>query len=193
MRSGVSNEKFNEKYFAFLLDLLKGKSVVSKEADHNVLSVLDLSIEDDMTAYYQLMDIVHSKGYIHEDAVEAVRNFYDRHAGLSVVNECLRWAIFEYFEKLMTNLPVEDYTSYFEINKTFVVYMSIFDNEQFNLQVKKLSQDYVRKLLKQFTDKRGKDYQDIKKFVTSAFLDMGFLNIKELKELFKTKRKKKVT
>jgi hypothetical protein len=45
--------------------------------------------------------------------------------------------------------------------------------------------------LKFYTDKRGKDYQDIKKFVRAAFLDLGFMSDKELIELFKTKRKKK--
>jgi hypothetical protein len=39
-----------------------------------------------------------------------------------------------------------------------------------------------------YTDKRGRDYQDIKKFVTSTFLDLGFKNEKELKELFNPKK-----
>ena len=55
-----------------------------------------------------------------------------------------------------------------------------------------LSLTYIKKLLKFFTDKRGRDYQDIKKFVTATFTDLGFMNVKDLKELFKTKRKKKV-
>ncbi|MFT4568731.1 MAG: hypothetical protein ACI9FN_003700, partial [Saprospiraceae bacterium] len=40
------------------------------------------------------------------------------------------------------------------------------------------------------TQKRSKDYQDIKKFVSAVFQDLGFLNEKQVKELFKTKRKK---
>jgi hypothetical protein len=50
---------------------------------------------------------------------------------------------------------------------------------------------YVRKLLRFHTDKRGKDYQDIKKFVSATFIDLGFLNSKQSVELFKSKRKKK--
>jgi hypothetical protein len=50
---------------------------------------------------------------------------------------------------------------------------------------------YVKKLLKKFTDKRGKDYQDVKKFVSTAFIDFKFLKPKEIVELFKTRRKRK--
>ena len=49
----------------------------------------------------------------------------------------------------------------------------------------------MRKLLKHYTDKRGKDYQDIKKFVSTAFQDFGFMKEKEIVEMFKTRRKRK--
>ena len=71
--------------------------------------------------------------------------------------------------------------------------MAIFSNEKFNQRVKALSFAYIKKLLKVYTDKRGKDYQDIKKFVSSVFVDLNFLKPKEVVELFKTRRKKKIT
>jgi hypothetical protein len=71
--------------------------------------------------------------------------------------------------------------------------MNIFANQQFNQQLKELSLEYVSKLLKKYTDKRGKDYQDIKKFVTTTFQDLGFLKEKEVVEMFKTRRKRKKT
>jgi hypothetical protein len=40
-----------------------------------------------------------------------------------------------------------------------------------------------------YIDKRGRDYQDIKKFVTSTFLDLGLKTEKDLAEMFKTKKK----
>ena len=64
-------------------------------------------------------------------------------------------------------------------------------SQQFNQDLKELSMAYVRKLLKVYIDKRGKDYQDIKKFVSSTFLDFGFLTDKEIVNLFKTRRKRK--
>ena len=69
--------------------------------------------------------------------------------------------------------------------------MQIFGNQQFNQDLEHLSMKYVRKLLKVYTDKRGKDYQDIKKFVASMFVELGFLKEKEVVELFKTRRKRK--
>ena len=69
--------------------------------------------------------------------------------------------------------------------------MDIFGNQQFNQDIKDFCMSYVKKLLKKYTDKRGKDYQDIKKFVSTNFGDLGFLSKKEIVELFKTRRKKK--
>ena len=71
--------------------------------------------------------------------------------------------------------------------------MNIFYNQRFNQAVKDMSLRYIKKLLKTYTDKRGRDYQDIKKFVTATFLDMNFMNEKEIAELFKTRRVKKVS
>jgi hypothetical protein len=188
-----SSPSFVHDYFDYVLHLLEDRVEITKAADSRILEFLDMTIKDDLTTYYKVMNVVDGKGYVHDDAIEAVRAFYDRHAGLSVVNECLRWAIFSYFEKLMSNLPVEDYAAYFEINKTFATYINIFGNQKFNQYVKKLTLVYVKKLLKKYTDKRGRDYQDIKKFVSASFLDLGFMKQKEIVELFKTRRKKKVT
>ena len=69
----------------------------------------------------------------------------------------------------------------------------MFANQQFNHDVKDLSMRYINRLLKRYTDKRGKDYQDIKKFVSTTFLDLKFLTEKEITEMFKTRRKRKPT
>jgi hypothetical protein len=164
---------------------------VDRDADQKIIDILDWNVEDELTRYYRLIDIIHSKGYVHDDTIEAVRNFYDQHEGLSTVNECLRRAIFSHFQRLMQNLPEESYQDYFELNKTFSLYMQLFNNQQFSLDVKQLSMQYVQRLLKRYTDKRGKDYQDVKKFVSHMFVEMGFMTEKEIIELFKTRRRKK--
>ena len=79
----------------------------------------------------------------------------------------------------------------FDLKTTMVTYMNIFSNEKFNQDVKAACMTYVKKLIKHYPDKRGRDYQDIKKFVSTSFVDMGFLSEKEVVELFKTRRKKK--
>jgi mannitol/fructose-specific phosphotransferase system IIA component (Ntr-type) len=71
--------------------------------------------------------------------------------------------------------------------------MKIFGNQQYNQSVEKLSMVYINKLLKVFVDKRAKDYQDVKKFVSTQFVDFGFLNDKEVVEMFKTRRKRRKT
>ena len=76
-------------------------------------------------------------------------------------------------------------------SKLLPVYIGIFSNQQFNQDVKDLCMDYIGQLLKHYTDKRGKDYQDIKKFVSTVFVDLKFLMEKEVVEMLKTRRKRK--
>lgn len=187
-----SQEGFSAKFFGIYTKLMDEKIGLSPEMDRRMAALIGRDQKDELTDYYQLMDTVHGKGYVHPEASDAVQNFYDRHEGLSVYNECLRGQIMTYFEKFMTNLDEESYADYFELNKTFVTYMSIFSNQEFNQEVKSLSLKYVKRLKKKYTDKRGKDYQDIKKFVKTTFVDLGFMTDKQIVELFKTKRKPKV-
>jgi hypothetical protein len=91
----------------------------------------------------------------------------------------------------MGGLTEKEYQDYFDITKIFSVYMKIFGNQQFNQSVEKLSMKYVTRLLHVFTDKRARDYQDVKKFISTQFVDLGFLKEKEVTEMFKTRRKRK--
>ncbi len=182
---------FSTKFFGIYSNLMDENIGLTPEMDRRMAGMISRDLKDELTDYYQLMDVVHGKGYVHPEASDAVQNYYDRHEGLSVYNECLREQILTYFAKFMNHLDEESYAEYFELNKTFVTYMSIFSNQEFNQSVKSLSLKYVRRLKKKYTDKRGKDYQDIKKFVKTTFVDLGFMTDKQIVELFKTKRKPK--
>ena len=151
------------------------------------------AIDDNLTAYYRLMNVIHTQGYTHADSVEAMRNFYGNYPGLSDINEAARRTILRYIGNFLGNISVEDYSEYFELSKIFPIYTDLFGNQQFNQSLKAICLRYIKRLLKRFTDKRGKDYQDIKKFVNTSFIDLGFMKPKELVEMFKTKRKKKST
>ncbi|RLD22290.1 MAG: hypothetical protein DRI69_01570 [Bacteroidetes bacterium] len=185
------HSSFNADYFEFHDSILDSDLDIGVEEDKKILNLIDVDVKDDLTKFYTLMDIIHEKGYVHDDVIEATRSFYDQHEGLSTINECLRKSTLNHFRRLLAGLSVETYTDYFEMNKVFAVYIQIFNNQQFNQDVKGQSLVYISKLLKTYTDKRGKDYQEIKKFITHTFLDLGFLNAKQLVELFKTRRKKK--
>lgn len=154
-------------------------------------ALLDKTVADDPSAFFQLMDVVHTKGYNHIEAQDAVKRFYLQHEGLSIANECVRQAIFRYFNTFISNLDLDAYPDFFEISKLFQIYMEIFSNQQFNQDLEDLSMNFVQKLLDHYTDKRGKDYQDIKRFVSSTLQEYHFITEKELVEVFKTKRKKK--
>lgn len=191
MKKNHSN--LSEEYFEVLDEMFKSDEIkITPDADKRLAKLIDGKADDEINLYYNLMNTIHTKGFVHEDSIEAVQAYYTQHEGLSLNNKCLRAGLLNYFTQVMENLPAESYQDYFEINKTFVQYISIFDNQKFNQSVKDLSLKYVKKLLKRFVDKRGRDYQDIKKFVKATFLDLGFMKEKELVELFKTKRKKKV-
>lgn len=183
--------RFNEVYFDLLKDKLEQDHNVNQDLDRQMAKILDKNVQDDLISFYELMETMHSKGYIHDDTVEEVRNFYNGHEGLSTINDSLRWTVSGYFHQLLSNLEVTDYPDYFELSQIFAVYVNLFSNEAFNQRVKQSNLGYVKKLLKHYTDKRGREYQEIKKFVSTSFVDMGFFSEKEVAELFKTRRKKK--
>lgn len=197
---------FNEMYFNYLLEIEEKGLPLDKESDLNIFRLLDPSIEDDLLRYSSLINEINQKGYIHEDAIDAIRTFYDNHEGLSDINECLRHTIFGHFETLMLNLPVDDYKTFTgqdqrksdievvhddSISKFMKLYMDIFANQEFNLRLRDLSMSFVQRCLKQFTDKRSTQYQDIKHFVMDKFPEWEFMKEKEVVELFKTRRKRK--
>jgi len=176
-----NDPEFVTKYFQHLHNLYKSNVEITPEADKRMSKIINKSIKDGISEYYNLMDVVHTKGYVHEDTISAVKEYYDRH-------ECLREGIFGYCESFLNNLDAESYHEYFEINKVFVSYINTFYNQKFNQNIKELSLRYINRALEVYTDKRGRDYQDIKKFVSSSFVDLGFKTEKEISEMFKTKR-----
>lgn len=183
---------FENKLLHFILELHKSTELdFDPSCDRKLSDLLDSKIKDDVAAYFDLMDTIHNKGYINVEVQEAVRDFYNRHEGLSLVNECVRHTIYHYFARFINNLEENAYADFFDISKVFAAYKQIFLNQQFNQDMEDLSMDYVQRLLHRFTDKRGKDYQDIKRFISSNFLDYEFLTEKEVVEMFKTRRKKK--
>lgn len=189
---GDADVTLSDIYFKYLDRMHKSNIKVDREADIRISKLLKGNSTPEITRYYELMDTIHGKGFVHEDAIKDVRDYYLQHEGLSDENECLRLAILSYFEHFMDNLTAEEYQDYFEITKTITQYISTFSSEKFNQSIKDSSLKYIkRKLLKTYTDKRGRDYQDIKKFITATFTDLNFMTEKELKELFKTKRKPK--
>ena len=185
--------EFDEKYLEFLLTLYRAKIGLGAGNDERMSAIADKSVNDKISDYYRIADKIHSLGYVHPDAIEAVQEFCYSHEGLSAESECLRQLVLCYFTRLIQGLTEREYADYFELTKIFGVYMRIFDNQHFNQEVEKRSMAYVGKLLKRFTDKRAKDYQDVKKFVSTQFVDLGFLKEKEVVEMFKTRRKKRKT
>ncbi|MBR9922571.1 MAG: hypothetical protein GYB31_17175 [Bacteroidetes bacterium] len=184
-------EEFDEHWFKFLLERFSTDQPPSPATDQQWSAIFDRKVSDESAAYFDLVTFVHEKGIEDEETQETVRSFHNQRQGLSLVNECVRKSIHQYFARDVKELVPQQYTRFFEVTRLYPVYMDIFANQQFNQDLKDLSMGYIRKCLKVFTDKRGKDYQDIKKFVSTTFQDLGFLTEKQTVELFKTRRKRK--
>ncbi len=191
-RERRSFPEFDLKYLRFLITLFKSPGI-SPVNDERMSNAVDKTWPDKISDYYRIAEKVHHLGYVHPDTIEAVQEFYNNHQGLSVESECLRLLIVQYFTRLINGLSEREYGDYFELTKIFAIYMRIFSNQEFNQEVEKRSMVYINKLLKHYTDKRSKDYQDVKKFVSTQFVDFGFLKDKEVVEMFKTRRKKRKT
>jgi len=183
--------EFDEKWMKHLLFLYQSRLPLNATADLRIYESLDKDIKDQLTELYKLTNTIHTKGYTHPDAVEAVKVAYAQHEGVSTFNSVIRKTIFVYIDKMMSNLDTTQYAEWMDLSKIFPTYIDIFGNQQFNQNIKDLSMAYVKKLLKVYVDKRGRDYQDIKKFVARTFKDLGFLKDKQIVELFKSKRKKR--
>jgi hypothetical protein len=181
---------FASEWFLFNRELLNDGPRPNRESDSRISALLDPKFEDNLTGYYALMGTLHSKGYTHADTQEMARDFYINHEGRSVINECLRLVLLRAFEQVFKNLSPSEYPEFFEQSKHYTAYIGIFANEEFNQAIKASTLSYVRRCVKQFTDKRGRDYQDIKKFVTTTFQELGFLTEKEVVEFFKSRRKR---
>lgn len=187
------NPQFNNLYFQFLKTNYKNDVHFGPEADRKFNALLNKNDNDDLVKFYSLLETIHTKGFVHEDTLDAVNAFYYQYEGMSIINECLRLAILQMFQKVVDNLTEPEYHSFFELQRTFAGYINIFGNAAFNLKAEDMSMIYVRKLLAFYKDKRSKEYQEVKKAVSSSFIESEFLTEKELIDLFKIKRKKKET
>lgn len=187
----TTNSQFNNLYFNFLKKSYKENIKFGVKADLRFASLIDKNINDDLSKFYRLLETIHHKGFVHEDSMDAANAFYSQHEGMSQINECLRLVIIHQFNNVVGNLTEPEYPSFFEISKNFAAYMNIFDNSAFNQELEGMSMNYVKKLLLHYKDKRSREYQDVKKFVSSTFVEFEFLSDKEVIDLFKVKRKKK--
>lgn len=189
-RERRSFPEFDIRFLRFISSLYQAPGLNAIN-DERMSPAVDKAYKDKISDFYRIADKVHSLGYVHPEAIEAVQDFYNNHEGLSVESECLRKLIVTYFTRLIGGFSEREYADYFELTKIFGIYMKIFSNQEFNQEVEKISLAYVGKLLRRFTDKRAKDYQDVKRFVSTQFVDLGFLKDKEVVEMFKTRRKRK--
>jgi hypothetical protein len=178
-------------YFDFLLEMYDYKIIFGPDNDKKMQSYIDPKIKDNILAYYVLVNDLHAKGFMHADVIEGIKEYLSKFNGLSNESEAIRRAVLRYFREWINNAGTEDYNDFFEFFKVYRTYMDLFNNESFNQALKHSAIDYIHRLMKHYTDKRGKDYQDIKKFVMNTFTEVDFMNEKEATEYFKTKRKVK--
>jgi hypothetical protein len=183
---------FTGEFLDFLLELHKHPELsLGPEQDLNMSQLVDQSIDDELTRFYAVIDEIHGTGYNQPETLEVIKGFYNQHEGLSTINECVRVTVRHYFDQFIQHLEEQAYPDFFEICKLMPAYMGIFANQHFNQNLKEHSLAYIQRLMAYFTDKRGKDYQDIKRFVSTVFVELDFITEKEVVEMFKTRRKKK--
>lgn len=182
---------FEKTYMELIKQHWASVNEIPLDCEKRMCRLVGRDVNDILTPYYNTLDIVYGKGYVHDDAIEAVSEYYYSNEGRSVQNNNIRSVILSQVSMFVNNLDEESYSDWFDLQKIVTRYMEVFSNQQFNQDIKDLYLGYIKKLLKVHIDKRGRDYQDIKKFVKSTFLDHGLMTEKQLVELFKTKRKKK--
>ncbi len=182
---------FKNEFFQIYDSLHTTKELsIEPEDEHNLGKLLVEVKDKQIIRFFDTTNELHSKGFVHIDAIEKVREYYEHHPGMSIENEVLRSSVLIYINKFLKNIEPDNYADYFEINKVIIAYLSIFNNERFKQEVKNTSMIFITKCMNDFKDKRARDYQDVRKYVSSTFKELGFLTEKEIVELFKTRRKK---
>ena len=189
IRAYAERPGFPDRYFGLLAELHHDPEVaITPEVDRRMALRVGVSGKGLMQEYYALMLKIHDEGIGSLEAQDAIRLFVREQEGLSDVNECVRQTVLRYLREQLGTLDEDTYADFFELTKLFAVHFGIFDNESFKQDVRQDSTAYIKRLLKRYTDKRGRDYQDIKKFVKTTFVDLGFMDEKEVTNMFKTKR-----
>lgn len=127
LRKEKSN--FDIDFFAYFLQFVDDKANFIIDAVGNLSKFIDKSIEDELSRFFWLMDIVYTKGYVAAETIDAIRKYYNEHEWLSNQNRCLRHSLNNRFSKFFNTLSEKDYHEFFEMFKTFSIYMDIFSNE----------------------------------------------------------------
>ncbi|MCS7036217.1 MAG: hypothetical protein RMJ33_06820 [Saprospiraceae bacterium] len=191
-REQANFPEFELHYLGFLADLYQNHAaLMAPEADLRMARIVDLSRPGRIADFYRVAQVVHGLGYVHPDAIEAVRDFYNSHEGLSVESKCLRLLMLRYFTRWLQGISEAEYGDFFEMSKIFQLYIRIFGNQEFNQALEKAAQEYLSRLLKVYTDRRGKDYQDIRKFAKNQMVEMGLLTEKEADTIFRVRRSRR--
>ncbi|WP_116105340.1 hypothetical protein [Lewinella sp. IMCC34191] len=188
-------KRVNDQVMAFMLRLKNDPTITFGQLEElNLGEIVERDIDDDLTAYFNLTDKIHNDGYTEPEVQEAVQEEVLKQEGLSEFNENIRQSVLAYFDTFAASLGTDDYNEWFALTgKQFPIYMKIFANEQFNQELRQLAIRYTKRLIKVHTNKRGKDYRDIKKTTVATWTDYNFMTEKQLKEFFKTPRKRKKT
>lgn len=178
---------------ALMLELKANRKVPFGTAEELKLSqAIDKSIDNDLSNYFTLTDKLHQDGFVNPSVHEALAEESLKHPGLSDFNENLRQSVYGYFQRFKEGIGTNGYNEWFELTaKQYPVYIKLFGNEAFNQQLKDLAVKYAKELIKAYPDKRGKYYREIKKWTVAHFVAWDFMTEKQLKEFFKTPRKKK--
>ncbi len=194
LRDAAADSGFADPYFKFLASLHQGNNVeIAAEVDRRMGQRVGTSGDGLVQQYYALVEKIHANGINHLETQDAMRIFIGDQKGLSDVVECVRQTVLRYFTAMLGGLDTGNYTEFFEASKLFAVNFDIFDNESFKQEIRTLSTRYVKSCMKVYTDKRGRDYQDIKKFVQRQWVDLGFMTEREVTNFFKSKRTRKPT
>lgn len=189
-RARKEHSEFQKGWFELVMYLPSRGLFPTRESDEKIAALIDPSIKDDLADYYEIAGLIHTKGYNNEDVQEHVKDFYYKHKGLSVYNKAIRKLVFNYFEGFVSNLSETEYNELYDLSKTMEAYINIFANQQFNQNLKDILVKYLRRMMKIYPDRRGRDFQQIKKYAKSTLPHLGLMTEKEVTALFVKRRKK---
>ena len=102
-------EDFDNEFFDYYLQFVDDRANFKIDAVGNLSKLIDKSIDDELSTFFKLMDIVYVNGYVAIETIDAIRKYYNSHEWLSNHNRCLRHSLLNRFSKFFNNLSEKDY------------------------------------------------------------------------------------
>ena len=173
-------------FYHSLVTVLENKKLLNPTAVANLNQVFS----GDTNEYAAIINTIHKifeQGFEDEEILTVTVDHLKSFGDLDIQGEIIRDAVRYDFNNKVKALPSTKYVAFFDLFKIIEKYIVAFDNQKFTNDVKNITLYQVSEYIRLLTNRRSQEYQEVKNFLSSTLVNLGFLAEKEVKEMLKKK------